>query len=447
MRLSGLFSKLTAAALVFTISVFAYNAFSQELPKQSDAICVGISYGSSAPESIEIKSECGFEIAVFGDTQTEFTHYDLSSVTAKASGASVSLSTKLGGSILSAGKGKKIIISNENSLLKVGNSSYRGKIQLFINSNGKISVVNELSLDDYVKGVLPYEVFSSWNTEILKAMAVVARTYAVRTKLSGTHASDGFDICATTHCQTYGGTTRETESTNNAVSETSGFIITYNGDVATTPYHGSSGYFTESVSSGWGSNAELFPYLTSAYNPYEDYRSISNGKWENVVPKNDIINHVSSYYKSKISGNITDISYERQENGYVNSMTVTDSSGNVFKFNTSSSVRSFFGDLVKSANFGIAETYIPSERATPAITVISADGTYETTNINGYTYVDAQGEKTCSGFESVCVFDGIGNGHGIGLSQYGAKFMADAGFTYDEIISTYFPGTEITILE
>ena len=444
MRLSVLFAKITATALVLTISAFAFFAFSQEIPKSSDEIRVGISYGASSSDTVEIKSDCGFDIA---SAQSDFQHYDVSSVIGKASSSGITLSTKLGGNILSAAKGQEIIISNENALLTVGNTSYRGKIILFINSSGKITVVNKLPVDDYLKGVLPYEVFTSWPEETLKAMAIVARTYAVKAMISSSHASDGFDICASTHCQSYGGTAKETERTNNAVLETSGCIITYNNEVATTPYFSSAGYYTESVSSGWGSSAELFPYLTSVYNPYEDYRRITNGKWENVVSKNDVINHVSSFYREKLSGNITDISYERQENGYINSASITDSSGKTIKLSTSSSVRSFFGDLVKSANFGIAETYVPSGRSTPAVTVISANGTYEMTNIGGYDYIDSEGQKKCLGVESVYVFDGKGSGHGIGLSQYGAKYMADAGFSYEEIISTYFPGTELSYLE
>lgn len=444
MRLSGLFAKFTATALVLTISAFAFFAFSQEIPKINDEIRVGISYGASSSDTVGIKSDCGFDIAA---PQSDFQHYDIPSLTARATSSGITLSTRLGGTVASAAKGQEIVISNENSLLTVGNTSYRGKIILFVNSGGKITVVNELPVDEYLKGVLPYEVFTSWPEETLKTMAIVARTYAVKAMVSSSHASDGFDICASTHCQVYGGTAKETERTNKAVSDTSGCIITYNNEVATTPYFSSSGYYTESVSSGWGSSAELFPYLASVYNPYEDYRSISNGKWENVISKNELINHVSSFYREKLSGNITDISYERQENGYINSASITDSSGKTIKINTSGSVRSFFGDLVKSANFGIAETYVPSGRSTPALNVISASGTYDVTNIGGYDYIDSEGLKKCLGVESVYVFDGIGSGHGIGLSQYGAKYMADAGFSCEEIISTYFPGTDLTFLE
>ena len=68
------------------------------------------------------------------------------------------------------------------------------------------------------------------------------------------------------------------------------------------------------------------------------------------------------------------------------------------------------------------------------------------TGIGGYTYLSADGEHTTSGMKPVLVFDGCGYGHGVGLSQFGSRCMADAGFSYAEILATYYPGTNLVPL-
>ena len=127
-------------------------------------------------------------------------------------------------------------------------------------------------------------------------------------------------------------------------------------------------------------------------------------------------------------------------------MIVTDNYGNSITISTADKVRSFFGSLVKSANFGLAETYVPSNEYSQNVKVLTSDGLHDMTGIGTYEYITANGTMTASGFTAVTVLDGSGYGHGVGMSQFGSRDMANAGFTYDKILSSYYPGTELVSL-
>jgi stage II sporulation protein D len=217
----------------------------------------------------------------------------------------------------------------------------------------------------------------------------------------------------------------------------------YGEALAMTPYHSSNGGYTETAAGAWGGSKDTYPYLTNVFTPYEDYRNVPNGKWENIVLPAELYKHVPESYRKTLTGKNYLFDMTRDFSGFNEKMTVKDELGNSLTLSTSGAVRGFFGDLVKSANFGIANTYIPSENVSSSMTVITAQGTQEITGINGYEYLTADGRYTCAGFKNVYVFDGQGYGHGVGLSQFGSRCMADAGFLYDEIILTYFPGTDI----
>lgn len=101
---------------------------------------------------------------------------------------------------------------------------FRGKLR-FSARDGNLLIVNEVGLEDYVRGVVANEMSKEWPIEALKAQAILARTLAL-TRFAD-HKRDGFDICDATHCQVYRGIASETSETNAAVRQTSGQILTY----------------------------------------------------------------------------------------------------------------------------------------------------------------------------------------------------------------------------
>jgi SpoIID/LytB domain protein len=131
-------------------------------------------------------------------------------------------------------------------------------------------VLNVLSIEDYVRGVVAAEMPSSWHTEALKAQAVAARTYGVRSM----NASRYYDICDTTSCQVYRGVAGETKATDTAIAGTKGQILTFEGKPALTQFSSSSG--------GW-SAAGSQSYLASRADEYDDWSGNGVHDWTFTV--------------------------------------------------------------------------------------------------------------------------------------------------------------------
>jgi stage II sporulation protein D len=142
---------------------------------------------------------------------------------------------------------------------------YRGV--LVVRSTGSaLSAANRLTLDGYVKGVVPREMPSDWLLQALKSQAVAARSYALAT---GGHCSFGGKpvFCATISDQVYGGIEAETPTTNRAVDATAGEAVVYGGAVASTFFFSTSGGKTSSKHDEWG--GARIPYLVSVRDPYD----------------------------------------------------------------------------------------------------------------------------------------------------------------------------------
>ncbi len=135
---------------------------------------------------------------------------------------------------------------------------YRGKILVYLNDRGRLNVINELGIEDYLRGVVPQEMGPELynQLEALKAQAVAARTFAVRNL--GEFAAEGYDICSTPRCQVYGGMTVEHRLSDRAIAETAGEVVRYHGEPAETFYGSTCGGHTENVE-------VIFPAKNGAY--------------------------------------------------------------------------------------------------------------------------------------------------------------------------------------
>ena len=147
--------------------------------------------------------------------------------------------------------------------LTLNGAAYRGTL-IVHRPSGKLTVVNRLPLDRYLRGVVPWEMPDDWHPEALRAQAVVARSYALATLKPGTL----FDLYADTRSQVYGGVEAEALPTNLAIGSTAGRVLLWNGRVATTFYHSTSGGKTVSVAEAWP-RATPVPYLVSVADPYD----------------------------------------------------------------------------------------------------------------------------------------------------------------------------------
>ncbi len=124
---------------------------------------------------------------------------------------------------------------------------YRGRLLMFLNDRGQLNVINELELEDYLRGVVPKEMGPELYRQIeaLKAQSVAARTYAVRNL--DEFRREGFDLCSTPRCQVYGGMAVEHPLSDRAIAETAGQVVLYEGRPAETFYGATCGGHTENV--------------------------------------------------------------------------------------------------------------------------------------------------------------------------------------------------------
>ena len=155
-----------------------------------------------------------------------------------------------------------------------GAKTFRGKLRAAAPTPGstKRDTLNVLPLDDYVKGVIPYEMPSTWHPEAVKAQAVAARTYAAWTRAQ--YRKRYYQICDTTSCQVYGGMAGEQPAANAAVDATAGQVLLHDGTPAFTQFSSSSG--------GWTAAGTL-PYLPAQEDPYDAHDANPNHDWTVVV--------------------------------------------------------------------------------------------------------------------------------------------------------------------
>ncbi len=162
-----------------------------------------------------------------------------------------------------------ITSKNPNDFLCAKNRWYRGNMMIKL-VNGGLTVINDLSLEDYLKGVVPSEMPSGWNIEAQKAQAIAARSYAIANL--GKRSSYGYDLKDTPEDQAYGGASSETVKTNNAVEQTKGIVLTYNKKVIPAFYCASAGGQTKASGDVW---YEDLPFLKSV--PSFDEHISKNG--------------------------------------------------------------------------------------------------------------------------------------------------------------------------
>jgi len=320
---------------------------------------------------------------------------------------------------------------------------YRGGLEVLRLSGSDMTVINVVSMEEYLYGVVPYEIQASSHPEALKAQAVAARTYTVNNLRKYERLC--FNLCPTTYSQVYKGFNGEAASTNKAVDDTKGEIVTYNGKPASVFYFSSSGGRTEDVKNVWGSDG--YPYLISVEDKYE-----SGDSWH--------YNWEVSFTAQKIKQIMIDRGFnlgdilgifitKRSEAGRATEVVVKGSKDE--RIYTNGSTRSFLSldsqwyeittdadTLVMGVEGEPVKTQLGGKKVMTAsgLKTISASG-------NSVSVVSSGSIKKIPIIPTIYTIIGKGWGHSVGMSQEGAKGMAKAGFTYKEILAHYFAGTKV----
>jgi len=344
--------------------------------------------------------------------------------------------------------------ANNPKVLSVNGKRYRGEIELRRFSDSDMTVINVLNIEEYLYGVVPKELGPSAPHEALKAQAVTARTYAYRH--IGSYSKWDFDMVNTVNSQVYGGYDAEDPRTNRAVDETKGKKVLYNGKPAELFYFSSSGGMTEDVQYVWGSK---IPYLVSVPDPYESGNSY-NYNWTVKLTAEQI--KMKLFLNNVEIGDIISMTAEEYTPaGRVTKLKITGTKGSVTYYNEE--IRRILGDngaYLPSRMFTISSG---SGGGSATVSVVSGNGEVSNIDLNGTKVITSSGimalQNNSSGIiiagadsrsvvsgtvsDGTFVLTGKGWGHGVGMSQEGAKGFANKGYTYDQILKHYFPGTTV----
>jgi stage II sporulation protein D len=304
------------------------------------------------------------------------------------------------------------------TVVSINDKMYRGKAEVHLMKNG-LTVVNKVYLEEYLNSVVAEEMPDSWQSEALKAQAIAARTFALYAR--NKHESEGFDICNGTHCQMYGGISGEAPNASQAVRATTGTVLYYNGKLIYAPFHAAAGGMTENSEDVWGNN---LPYLRAVMDfdegtPYYHWqlRFSTTDIQAKLHNSGHDIGNLQSIELSKLTRKAKTIAIaDRTASGRVKCVCfVGDKARAVLSGNE---VRNILG--LKSTLFDIT------------VTAINKNSMLKNKDKNSYNTI---GEV---------LIDGYGWGHGLGLSQWGAKIMAEKKYDYKKILHHYYTNVDIT---
>lgn len=290
--------------------------------------------------------------------------------------------------------------NNMGNLLTITSGSvsnkYMGSFVIKV-YNGKILPINTIDIENYLKGVVGYEMSDYFPVEALKAQTVAARNYAL--SRIGYEAAKGYDFDDTISYQVYKGYNASYTRVLSAVEQTKGQVLLYNDKLVETLYSAWHGGVSENSENVWGN---VVPYLRSAQDPYENdpwpngNKVLTNAQIQSTLTTKGYLTSTDTFVKLELAS-ITNFASGRVSN--IN-IVYKDSTGTVkTKSVTKDSTRTFLS--------------LPS-------------------NLYTVTYDSVNGAYT---------FSGKGNGHGLGMSQIGAKNRAAAGQTFDQILKFYYQNT------
>ncbi len=284
-----------------------------------------------------------------------------------------------------------LLAADNGEQIRLGPHLYRGDIQIKA-SSGRLDIIEHLTVEEYLYGVLTHEMSPDWPIEALKAQAVASRTYAMR----HINPTRDFDISNGVERQVYSGTTKINQRIIDAVDSTRGEVLKYKGKLVTAFFHACCGGHTASSNAAWGEDAQkpLYGVADPFCKPSRHYR------WDYFISSSDLLKFIQSRGSTALK--VRELKVHKK-----------DRSGRALSFRVGTEKGSHIapaGDMRKRfGNYEFRSTLITAVRP-----------------VKG-------------GFE----ISGRGWGHGVGLCQEGAKYMAYKGRKYTRILRHYYPGASI----
>jgi len=374
---------------------------------QGETVRVGLYFGDHAPSAVAVNGQ--------GQWQAGRERGSLQgAVRLRANAGHLEIS-QAGEHPREIGRSIEISPARAGSPLILDGISYRGLLRVEVQPTaaGGLRVVNSLDLEDYLRGVVPNEMFAE--PVACEVQAIISRTLAIFIRdHQRRHArEDGFDVCATGHCQVYRGVSSETGQADDAVRRTRGEVLTYHGAVILAAYHANAGGHTAETDEAWPGSSRL-PYLSPVGSPYDgvaaDLGYPDCYLWQEKAgagPVRERLRAVTGYDVGEVRGMAV---LERWPSGRVKQLRVTGARRQVTLWRPR--------DIRRALGIGQEDSGKPYDHDLRLVSI----------------------RKTPDGF----LITGHGAGEGVGLSQQGAVGMARAGFTCEAILGHYYRGTELT---
>ncbi|MCC0175761.1 SpoIID/LytB domain-containing protein [Waterburya agarophytonicola K14] len=338
----------------------------------------------------------------------------------------------------------EVKITSSKNLVKVNTSNtpqaariYGGSLKLQPNSYGEFSLVNHVPLETYLRGVVPYEIGANAPPQAVAAQTIIARTYALRNLRR--FAVDDYQLCATVHCQVYKGLNDANATSDRAIAQTAGLVLTYENELIDALYSSTTGGITAGFEDTW--NGAERPYLQpviDAPKPFWDlvkYPLNNEKTFRHFISLERGFNETGrlGVFRWRKTRSIKALSQDLQKYLKKTRHPLAD-----FKTIKSMEVhkRSRSGRILTLAietdlgKLQLHKNEIRSALEPPRSTFFYLQPLYdESKQLNGYAFV------------------GGGFGHGVGLSQYGSYNLAKLGWSAERILAFYYPQTTIKPLD
>lgn len=348
---------------------------------------------------------------------------------------------------------------------RLEDQEFEGTLEIRDNADGTQTAINRLDVEDYLSSVITSEMSATSSLELLKAHAVISRSWVLRPIISPSTGTDkpdlsdpdrhviwyerdaheGFDVCADDHCQRYEGITRRDEhpeaaaNVQKAIDATRGQVLMYDGKVCDARFYKACGGATELFENAWA-------------NEHYDYLEPVRDEIGTPLPDLTIEENAQAFIRTSPSAycNTTD---ERILSQVLNNY---DQETKDFYRWTVQYTKEELSDIIRERSgidFGEILDLVPIKRGPSARLYEMQIVGSKRTMVIGKELEIRKWLSRSHLYSSAFVVDrnengdftltGAGWGHGVGLCQIGAAVMADKGYTYEQILAHYFPGSEL----
>ena len=357
-------------------------------------------------------------------------------------------------------KAKIVVKSSDGRGIWVGQKRYSGKLNLYI-LDSEILVINILGIEKYLSSVVGSEMPAKWPLEALKAQAIASRTYALKQK-----GNSLYDIDSTNKNQVYSGLEARTYKTIRAVRSTRSLVLTYKNKLINALFHSSSGGMTENSQDVWKNE---YPYLSSVKdfdknNPKLRWqKKFSNEELKSLFPKIggikkiEILNITNTgrvknvkllgYYGSDQMSGVEIRKRMNLKSNFVRFKFIEDNEIESNDNNSKLLTTNKFEDeplyhIVKAGDSlnNIANKYNVNVYE---ITDLNSIKDSSLIKINQKLLIPRNSSNSSSTVEKTLVVSGYGSGHGVGMSQWGARYMASKGQKAERILKHFYKGVRI----